>query len=105
MKNIFLMTLGLLILGACTKPITSWQQPGVSADQWSQDRAECNSWSRRQAEQDYAERPPSNNTDATDKGFRAFMSTYDVKLAQQDLMESCLRRLGYTPTEQKTEEK
>jgi len=101
MKNILLISLALVAVSACSKPITSWQQPGVSADKWEQDRAECYSWSRRQAEQDYADRPPSNTTDATDTGFREFMSGYDTKRSQQQLMESCLRRLGYTPVEAK----
>lgn len=99
MKNILFVTFVVSVLTSCAQPITSWQQSGVSEEKWAEDRSQCNSWSRRQAEKDYEVRPESNTLDATDNGFRHFMRSYDTKRSQQSLMEQCLRRLGYTPTE------
>ncbi len=99
MKKIILLTLGLLVITACSKPVTNWQKSGVSDKKWTADRAECLSRSRQQAEKDYSERPVSNTTDETDFEFRKFMSGYDTKRSQQKLMETCLRRLGYRPVE------
>ena len=100
MKNILFAIITVTAVAGCAQPITSWQQPGVSDDKWAEDRSECNRWSRRQAELDYADRPASNTLDDTDSGFRHFMRDYDTKRSQASLMETCLRRLGYTPSTQ-----
>lgn len=103
MKKIFVLSLLLPLSVGCTQPITNWQQPGVSQEQWLEDRSYCNTWARQQAEEDYAERTEIQPMDDTERGFRHFMRGYDTKLSQQSLMESCLRRRGYTPATEKSE--
>ncbi len=93
------VSLVLLTVAGCTKPVTKWQQSGVSEAQWTEDRAECHAWSRREAEKAYREVPASSSMSETDNSFRRFMGGYDSKKSQQRFMETCLRRLGYRPSE------
>jgi len=98
MPLLIFLTIGLS-LGGCTSATTKWDHPSATQDQWSIDKSGCRSRARRLTEKEYAATEYSriNQNDEFIGGYRSNMRTYDSSRRRQEIYESCLMRLGYTP--------
>jgi hypothetical protein len=87
-------------ISACAAPVSKWDHPSATSEQWLMDKANCRSRARRKSEKEYTATHfggaggDDEFTATYDKNMQAFGSQRN----RQNDYEDCLKRLGYTPS-------
>jgi hypothetical protein len=100
-KHLMILSLSVtaLIVSGCAKPVSKWNHPSASAEQWAIDKAGCRSRARHRSEKKYKAENYGvrNNDDEFTAVFDKNMQSFSAQRDRQSYYENCLKRLGYTP--------
>lgn len=99
-SSIFFGVLTAVVIGGCAAPVSKWDHPSATSEQWVIDKANCRSRARKKSENDY--KAAHYGGAGTDDEFTATydknMQSFSYKRSRQSDYEDCLKRLGYTPS-------